>query len=294
MSAASTALQVVTESGFTSRQVDLIKQHIAPGIDDANLLFFGTICQRTGLDPFARQIYIIGRSKWENGREIGKTWTIQTGIDGYRLLAARTGLLAGIDDAIYDDETGDHPGKATVTVWRYMHNQHERVPFTATARWNEYRQVDSKDRLMGQWPKMPYLMLGKCAEALALRKAFPAELSGVYTGEEMAQADNTPEPVAAHIVEERPVRPAPRSPLRPAPKPVDKARTWGNLSARAKAAGMWETAEQWEALLLRVCGITFGRDNATDADKDLVERAIADKEAENRDLAALPAEHIKP
>lgn len=265
--------QVVPDSGtdrYTQQQLAVLKATIAKGLNDMEFALLVQVSQRTGLDLFARQLYGVKR---------GDTMTLQTGIDGYRLLAARTGALAGIDDAVFGDESADHPGRASVTVWRLVQGQ--RVPFTATARWKEYEQ-----KAGGMWGKMPYLMLGKCAEALALRKAFPAELSGVYTGEEMQQADN-PEP--AKVIEERP-----RSPLRPAPKPLPQgARTWGNLSARAKAAGMWETAEQWEALLLRICGVTFGRDNATDADKDLVLQAIADKEQENHDLSELPIPALK-
>ena len=182
-----TALTLVDEQpAFTSRQIDLIKRQIAPGIDDGNLALFGMVCQRTGLDPFMRQIYTIKR---------GDKWTIQTGIDGYRLLAARTGQLAGIDEAIYDAESEPHPNKASVTVWRMVAGQ--RCPFTATARWSEYKPARGTD----MWDRMPYLMLAKCAESLALRKAFPAELSGVYTAEEMAQADT---PVIEAITEATP------------------------------------------------------------------------------------------
>lgn len=172
-----TALALVTEQDdpFTKQQRELIKRQIAPGIDDGNLMLFGMVCQRTGLDPFLKQIYTIKR---------GDKWTIQTGIDGYRLLAARTGQLAGIDDPIYDTESEANPGKASVTVWRLVAGQ--RCPFTATARWSEYKPPTDP---AGTWKRMPFLMLGKCAESLALRKAFPAELSGVYTTEEMAQAD---------------------------------------------------------------------------------------------------------
>jgi hypothetical protein len=75
------------------------------------------------------------------------------------------------------------PAKATVTVYKAVAGQ--RCPFTATARWDEYYPGGKKG---SQWHKMPYLMLGKCAEALALRKAFPKLLSGMYVAEEMDQA----------------------------------------------------------------------------------------------------------
>lgn len=112
--------------------------------------------------------------------------TIQTGIDGYRLIADRTGLYAGNDDAIYEGKDDSHPIKATVTVRKIVHG--EARAFTASARWSEYAQ-SFNGKPADMWKKFPYLMLAKCAEALALRKAFPQELSGLYTHEEMQQAD---------------------------------------------------------------------------------------------------------
>lgn len=225
----STALTTILDQGFSQRQVDIIRTQIAPDATDDQLALFLEVCRGTGLNPFMRQIYAVfrnakeadGEGKWRTVKRM----TIQTGIDGYRLIAARTGLLAGIDDAVFDSEDAEHPGKASVTVYRYVrtHNVHDRVAFTASARWREY--VQEKDEYRDNkktgrrvptemWAKMPYLMLAKCAEALALRKAFPAELSGIYTGDEMAQADNnlptpptTPPPATRPAL--RPVEPEP-------------------------------------------------------------------------------------
>ena len=72
------------------------------------------------------------------------------------------------------------PNKATVTVYKMLEGQ--RLPFTATARWSEYYPGE---KIGFQWRTKPYLMLGKCAESLALRKAFPKLLSGMYSAEEM-------------------------------------------------------------------------------------------------------------
>ena len=121
--------------------------------------------------------------------------TLQTGIDGLRLIADRTGRYAGSDDPEYGPtepyELSEHvdavlaPTWARVTVWKLLDGA--RYPFSAVARFTEYAPHGSEKRTR-MWRQMPFLMLGKVAEALALRKAFPAELSGIYGDEEMMQA----------------------------------------------------------------------------------------------------------
>lgn len=160
---------------FSKDQIELIKTVVAKEATDDELKLFLYTAKRTGLDPLARQIHFVKRKG---------QMAIQTAIDGYRVIADRTGTLAGIDDAVYDTEDADHPNKASVTVKKLVGGVI--CSFTATARWTEYYPGDAQGFM---WKKMPYLMLAKCAEALALRKAFPADLSGIYTNEEMQQAD---------------------------------------------------------------------------------------------------------
>lgn len=178
-----TAIATPHNLELTRDQIELAKRTVAVGATDDEFAMFLYQAKRTGLDPLSRQIHFVKRQ--------GKG-TIQTGIDGYRLIADRTGLYAGSDDYRFDEglssyEHGESdrgfPKTATVTVYKIVGGQ--RAPFVATARWDEYYPGDKQGFM---WRKMPYLMLGKCAEALALRKAFPAELSGVYTNEEMEQA----------------------------------------------------------------------------------------------------------
>lgn len=158
-----------------------------------DLINFLYTSARTGLDPMANQIHAVFR--WDS--KLGRyRMTIQTGIDGLRLVAQRSGLYGGQDDAIFEVEelfnpiTGKEEKqlKAIVTVYRINPKNGERMAVTATARWNEYVQT-FKSGISTMWQKFPHLMLAKCAEALALRKAFPQELSGLYINEEMEQAD---------------------------------------------------------------------------------------------------------
>ena len=180
--------KVEQQNGWTAEQVELVKRTICKGATDDEMQLFMHQCKRTGLDPFSRQIHAVKR--WD-GREKREVMTIQTGIDGYRLIADRTGKYAGNDDPVYDVDNAAHPNKATVTVWKLVENQ--RVPFTRSAKWAEFCQTTKDGELNRFWKRMPYLMLGKVAEALALRAAFPQELSGLYTHEEMGQADSEPE-----------------------------------------------------------------------------------------------------
>ena len=170
--------------GLTEAEVDVVKDTVAKGASDEELKLFLYTAHQKKLDPMSGQIYFVKR---------GKSMTIQTGIDGYRAIAERSGHLIEIGQPVHekaeDPEAGiDHPIKSTVTVKRTRDNTDKPVEVTASARWNEYKK-EYKNGLARMWKKMPYLMLGKCAEALALRKAFPQDLSGLYTSAEMSQAD---------------------------------------------------------------------------------------------------------
>ena len=172
------------QQAFTSQQLATLRQIGVEKASEGDLAVFFHHCQRTGLDPFAKQIYMVGR--WDN-RAGAMKYVIQTGIDGYRLIAERTGTYAGSDEAWHEE--GGRLVSATVTVRKVVAGQV--CGFTATARLEEYVQTGKDGKPMGLWAKMPHRMLAKCAEALALRKAFPQDLSGIYTAEEMSQADSS-------------------------------------------------------------------------------------------------------
>jgi phage recombination protein Bet len=176
-------LTTINPNEMTRDKIDLVKRTIAIGASDDELSMFVAICNKTQLDPFARQIYMIKRQ--------GKQ-TIQASIDGLRLVAQRSGEYAGQigpywcgKDGIWKDIWTDdaHPFAAKVGVLR----RGFREPVFGIAKFKEYA-VEGPQGFM--WNKMPSTMIAKCAEALALRKAFPQELSGIYSSEEMA---NVPE-----------------------------------------------------------------------------------------------------
>lgn len=169
---------------------------------EGDLQVFHHVCQRTGLDPFARQIYMIGRDS--NERDANGNWnkvtkqTIQTGIDGFRLIGRRAADKAGHSVSVSAPEWAHEDGSwrpvwskawgnpvaARVTIKR------NDEPFSVVALFDEYAQTKRNGDLTQMWAQRPAGQLAKCAEALAWRLAFPQDLSGLYADEEMGQADN--------------------------------------------------------------------------------------------------------
>ena len=184
---------------LTDEQIDLIKRTIIPGASDDELALFTNQCDRTQLDPFAKQIYCIKR--W-NGQAHKEVYTTQVSIDGARLVAQRSGEYAGQTDAQWCGPDGggvdvwlkaEPPAAARVGVYRAGFVQ----ALTAVALWDQYVVTNKDGKPNATWKKMGSLMLAKCAEMLALRRAFPMELSGLYSTEEMEQAGGTEVAVAA-------------------------------------------------------------------------------------------------
>lgn len=164
--------------------LELIRRTVAVGATDDELALYLHDCQRRGVHPLDRLLHFTIRKDKQGNRR----YTPIVGIDLFRARAGETGQHAGTDDAVFVTEEGTkYPQSASVTVYRIVGGV--RCPFAATARWFEYKP-GSEDFM---WVKMPYTMLAKCAEALALRKAFPGELGGLYTQDEMDQA-GPPEP----------------------------------------------------------------------------------------------------
>ena len=178
---------------WTQEQTQLISSTIAPGCTPDELKLFAYACQRSGLDPFSKQIYAIKR---------GGKMSIQVGIDGLRSVAERSGQLDGSATFWIGDTEGSQwsdvwlgskpPAAAKTIIYRKGCSH----PFVGVARFQDYNAGQ------GLWSKMPAAMLAKCSEALALRKAFPADMSSLYTADEMEQAETvtvtaTPPPALA-------------------------------------------------------------------------------------------------
>lgn len=187
----------------TDENINLLKQSLADSktvLTDSELGIFLYQAQKTGLDPLARQIYVLKRK--------GGGVSFMTSIDGQRLVAQRTHEYDGQTPPEWCGQDGvwkevwlseDDPAASRVGVYR----KGMREPVYGVATWKSYAQY--KDEwvngqktngrvLSGVWGQMGDVMLAKCAEALALRKAFPQELSGLYTSEEINSAEGQEPP----------------------------------------------------------------------------------------------------
>lgn len=221
---------------YSSEKIALIRSTIAPDLTDNELALYVEICKRTGLDPFRRQIYAIKR---------GGKMTIQTSIDGFRVIAQRSGQYEGQlgpywcgDDGTWLDVwlSAKPPAAAKVGILR----RGWREPLWGVARFASYAQENL-------WRKMPEVMIAKVAEALAIRKAFPEDVSGLYVAEEMDQAgtpdappDRTqPRPAAAPTAqpEGKPAAPAPAPKKPAAEKPPTAAQSLALSIAVQSIAG---------------------------------------------------------
>lgn len=182
---------------WTNDKIELLNRQYLQGCTPDECEIFLQQCKRTGLDPFARQIYAMRRWNKKARRE---EMFILVGIDGFRLIALKSEKYAGQVGPFWATPDGEWrdvwlsktpPSAAKVGIMRHDFKE----VCWGVATWHSYVQLNKEKKPFGNWVSMPDVMMAKVAEALGLRKAFPQDLSGLYTSEEMGQANNPTETV---------------------------------------------------------------------------------------------------
>jgi hypothetical protein len=161
------------------------------------------------------------------------------GIEGMRIIAHRTGLFAGADEI---DFKYDEVGKLERRRHVYRLSGDKRFPYAASVYWAEYAPLGDDEF----YTAMPRVSLGRDAEAAALRKAFPQELGGIYTPEELRRMDSvyqqrTTTDAQAGIV--TPVHRSRSKPPRSLSRPPDAPRTYDQFIGELCAIGIVERRE---------------------------------------------------
>lgn len=188
---------------FSQEEIDLIARTTMQGASHDDVLTFVTTCERTGLDPFTRQIMPSSRRNRQQDGSFRTTWTWLVTIDGLRKIAVDSGQYEGQEgpfwcgpDGIWKEiwtDTKNPPFASKVLV----HRKGFRLGLSGIAKYESYVQKTKDGKPNQVWSNLGDHMTAKCAEALALRKAFPNEMAGLYTDEEMEQADQQPQTEAA-------------------------------------------------------------------------------------------------
>jgi phage recombination protein Bet len=255
---------------ITEAQVELIKNTVAKGATNDELKLFFYECRRRGVHPLDRLIHFVKRGQGENAKAV-----FQAGIDFLRGQAEETGQYRGQDSPEFGPvvQGTSFPSSATVTVRRKDPETGEVYPVSAIAFWEEYYPGDGGMGFM--WRKMPRGQLSKCAEALALRKAFPRAIAGLYSFEEMEQADMIePGPPKG-----KPAVTTPQSKSAPAPTDKGDPRLISEAQRKrfyAKAKGAGKTDEEIKSQVY----VATGQESTKLIPVDQYEALVAWAEAE--------------
>jgi phage recombination protein Bet len=229
---------------FTQEDIELIRDTVCKGANETEFKLFMNQARTTGLNPLARQVFAVKR--WDSGLK-REAMSIQVSIDGFRLIAERTGKYAGQtppqwcgQDGVWKDVwlEAEPPAAARVGVLRSDFKE----PCYGVARFDSYAQTKKEGGLTHMWARMGDVMIAKCAESLALRKAFPQELSGLYTSDEMAQA--TPEEKETVSLAEPQIKGS-------AAEDAEKLRLANEAQKYFDEIGLCDTSEKLEAVVKR-------------------------------------------
>jgi len=224
---------------YSSKEtIEVLRQILAVGATDTELSLFIEICKSTGLNPFKKEIWFIKtkgkkyKDEMGNWQEGAARLQIMTGINGFLAIANNHPQFDGLECEVFYAADKRTPLSAVVKV----HRKDRKFPSVATALWHEYYKPNKYGNV-GIWEQIPSIMIAKCAKSLALREAFPQELNGLYTQEEMSVEDS---PKAETVKPER----AKLETIKPLPFEDDQLPDFEQEKAQKKA-GEETQVETW-------------------------------------------------
>ena len=200
----------------------VLQSSLYPGAKAESIKLVLGYCKASGLDPMQKPVHIVPISVKQGDNYVMRD-TVMPGIGLYRTQASRTGEYAGITEPEFGptkqlkvgEFTMDYPEWCRVTVKRRCGGTV--VDFTANERWTENYATQKRDSQVpnAMWKRRPFAQLAKCAEAQALRKAFPELVGGAPTAEEMEGKPYEDGVIIEHSTQQ------PEKPAGPQPYPVE-------------------------------------------------------------------------
>ena len=181
--------EIVRHSGgdWSEDQKAIVRNSLANGASDAEFAVLWEMARSRNLNPVKKEIYFVKR--WDSNKR-AEVWATQVSIDGLRVIAARSGEYDGQDEPEFEYDDKGNLKLCRVKVYR----KGVKRPIVGVAHWTEFAQYTKEGKLTSMWAQKSHVMLSKAAEAQALRKAFPDEVSGLYVPEETIVREE-PQPI---------------------------------------------------------------------------------------------------
>lgn len=216
----------------SAKMRETIRSTVAVGATDTELDMFIAFCQSTGLNPFKKEIWFIKTKGYmrRDGTHVEGRVQMMTGINGFFQIANKHPEFNGMEAPEFEEDASGNPIKCTVRV----HRKDRHFPSVGVARWREFFPGKT-DKGNSLWETKPFHMLAKVAKAIALREAFPQELNGLYTEDEVHEVvDVEPVPHPLDAI------PAPKEPA-----PVRKSLRPGETGKQAETRELMATGNSW-------------------------------------------------
>ncbi len=249
---------------FTADQLKIIRDSFLNGASPQEATVLLELARIRRLNPITRQIHFVKR--WDSNKNC-EVWSAQTGIDGFRSIAERTGRYDGQDEPEFE-----YDAKGAIKLCRVrVHRKDISRPFVGVAHFAEYAQYKKDRSLTNMWATKGHIMIAKCAEALAFRKGFPEDMAGLYTAEEMG-------------TEEKELNPPPAANTNPAivtlPAPVVQfSGSTSGLPDNVKLSGTDRAKAKVAAKTGRIIDVPAGK-TEEEAEKAAAEAVVETKPAE--------------